>query len=186
MTTINAVGNGLSGATGTGTFVGSTSPTLVTPTLGVATATSINFGGGALSTYIPNTNFTPTFTFATPGDLTVAYAIQTGIYSVVGSLVFITYTIRFTPTYTTASGSAQFASLPFTCSANGAYRLTAAISESTTWPTSSTYIYGGIPSSTSYINLNSNGSGTAAGVFSTTNLPTGTQKTVVFCGYYST
>lgn len=34
MTTINAVGNDLTGATGTGNFVGSTSPTLVTPALG--------------------------------------------------------------------------------------------------------------------------------------------------------
>jgi hypothetical protein len=43
MTTGNQVDVGLSGSTGTGTFVGSTSPTLVTPTLGVATATSIAF-----------------------------------------------------------------------------------------------------------------------------------------------
>ena len=42
MATINIIGNALSGTTGTGNFVGATSPTLVTPTLGVATATSIN------------------------------------------------------------------------------------------------------------------------------------------------
>lgn len=34
MTTINSVGNGLSGSTGSGSFVGATSPTLVTPVLG--------------------------------------------------------------------------------------------------------------------------------------------------------
>ena len=45
MTTVNSVGNGLSGSTGTVHFVGSTSPTLVTPTLGAATATSIEFSG---------------------------------------------------------------------------------------------------------------------------------------------
>lgn len=43
MTTINAVGNGLSGSTGSGNFVGATSPTLTTPTIGAATATSITF-----------------------------------------------------------------------------------------------------------------------------------------------
>lgn len=43
MTTQNIVNVGLSGITGTGTFVGSTSPTLITPTLGAATATSITF-----------------------------------------------------------------------------------------------------------------------------------------------
>ena len=42
-TTSNAVGNTLTGATGTGQFVGNMSPTLVTPTLGVATATSLEF-----------------------------------------------------------------------------------------------------------------------------------------------
>lgn len=34
MATINAVGNGLTAATGTGNFVGSNSPTLITPALG--------------------------------------------------------------------------------------------------------------------------------------------------------
>lgn len=38
MATVNAVGNGLSGATGSGSFVGSTSPSLVTPVLGVPTS----------------------------------------------------------------------------------------------------------------------------------------------------
>lgn len=42
MSTINQVGVGLSGASGTGSFAGTTSPTFTTPTLGVASATSIN------------------------------------------------------------------------------------------------------------------------------------------------
>ena len=53
MATINAVGNGLSGTTGTVNFVGSTSPTLITPTLGAATATSVAFSpttGGIIGT----------------------------------------------------------------------------------------------------------------------------------------
>lgn len=43
MTTNNAVNVGLSGSTGSGNFVGSNSPTLITPTLGSATATSLTF-----------------------------------------------------------------------------------------------------------------------------------------------
>lgn len=43
MTTNNAVNSGLSGTTGTGNFVGSTSPILITPTLGAASATSVTF-----------------------------------------------------------------------------------------------------------------------------------------------
>lgn len=43
MATNNAVNVGLSGSTGTGNFVGSNSPSLVTPNLGVSTATSMVF-----------------------------------------------------------------------------------------------------------------------------------------------
>lgn len=53
MTTNNAVNVGLSGSTGSVHFVGSTSPTFVTPTLGAATATSVTFSpttGGIVGT----------------------------------------------------------------------------------------------------------------------------------------
>jgi hypothetical protein len=53
MTTNNSVNTGLSGTTGSGNFVGSTSATLVTPTLGAATATSVTFSpttGGNVGT----------------------------------------------------------------------------------------------------------------------------------------
>jgi len=53
MATNNAVNVGLSGSIGTGNFVGSTSPTLVTPILGAATATSLAFSpttGGIIGT----------------------------------------------------------------------------------------------------------------------------------------
>jgi hypothetical protein len=53
MATSNQVNVGLSGSTGSGSFVGSTSPTLVTPVLGVATATSLTFNpttGGIVGT----------------------------------------------------------------------------------------------------------------------------------------
>lgn len=43
MATVNAVGNSLTGASGTGNFAGTTSPTFTTPNLGAATATSIAF-----------------------------------------------------------------------------------------------------------------------------------------------
>lgn len=42
MATRNMIDSPLSGTTGTGQFVGDTSPTLVTPNIGVATATTVN------------------------------------------------------------------------------------------------------------------------------------------------
>ena len=53
MSTVNSVDVPLSGSTGTGNFVGTTSPTLVTPTIGAATATSVGFSpttGGIVGT----------------------------------------------------------------------------------------------------------------------------------------
>lgn len=43
MAAINQVGNTLTGLTGTGAFVGANTPTLITPNIGVATATSLVF-----------------------------------------------------------------------------------------------------------------------------------------------
>ncbi len=53
MTTNNSVNSPLAGTTGTGNFVGSNSPTLITPTLGAAIATTIAFDpttGGLIGT----------------------------------------------------------------------------------------------------------------------------------------
>ena len=190
MATNNAVNTSLSGQTGTGAFAGSTSPiltspTLVTPTLGVASATSINFGGSALANYNEYQTFTPTFTFATPGDLSVSYSVQTGYYTRIGNMVYISYTLRFTPTYTTSAGSAYFSSLPFTANASGNFRLVVAISEATTWPASTTMLYAGIATSTTFFTITGIGSGAAAAPLTITNFPTATQKTVVVSGFYA-
>jgi hypothetical protein len=95
-----------------------TNMNLTTPTLGVATATSINFGGSTLSTYTANGTFTPVVTFATPGNLSVVYSVQTGFYSRIGNIVTAFISLSFTPTFTTASGSFQITGLPFTINAS--------------------------------------------------------------------
>lgn len=60
MATINAVGNGLSGSTGSGAFVGATSPTLVTPALGTPSSGDLQnctgYAGSALSGQVPLAN----------------------------------------------------------------------------------------------------------------------------------
>jgi hypothetical protein len=112
MTAINSVGNSLTGSTGTGAFLGSNTPTLITPVLGVSSATSINFGGGALSSYIPKSTFTPVFEFVTPGDLSVSYATQVGYYVRKGDKIYVMIKLVFTPTYTTSTGQARISGLP--------------------------------------------------------------------------
>lgn len=106
MTTINAVNNGLSGATGTGSFVGSNSPTLVTPTLGVATSTSLTFSpttNGIIGTTTNNNAIAGTvgefissvivsgsgvsFTNNTPTDLT-SISLTAGDWNVWGNIFY--------------------------------------------------------------------------------------------------
>lgn len=113
MTTNNSVNSPLSGTTGTGNFVGANTPTLITPVLGAATATSINFGGSSLGNYISETSWTPVFTFGTPGNLSVAYATQVGVYQRVGNMVMLQWYLEFTPTWTTSSGIVTITGLPF-------------------------------------------------------------------------
>jgi hypothetical protein len=79
----------VTGETGSGALVFATSPTLITPTLGVASATSINFGGGALANYIPWTSYTPTVTSSVGGDTIPVYTTNSALYSRIGDTVFI-------------------------------------------------------------------------------------------------
>lgn len=103
--------------TGTGTPVLATTPTLVTPVLGVATATSVNFGQDALNYYDEGT-WTPSFDAATPGDLALSSVTASGYYTRVGRLVAIHFRLVVTPTYTTASGAIRITGLPFTVSSD--------------------------------------------------------------------
>ena len=57
----------------------------------------------------------PDLTFATPGDLSVAYSTQVGTYTRVGNRVFINCGLVLTAfSYTTASGSLRVTGLPYT------------------------------------------------------------------------
>ena len=57
-------------------------------------------------------SYSPVFTFATPGDLSVVYGQQVGDYQQFGKYTIVSGRILFTPTYTTAAGAGYF-SLPF-------------------------------------------------------------------------
>ena len=90
--------------TGSGSIVLATSPTLTTPTLGVSSATSINFGQTALSYYGEGT-WTP----ALGG--TATYNGRTGTYTRIGRLVHVEANINVN---TIGTGSAIVVSgLPF-------------------------------------------------------------------------
>jgi hypothetical protein len=168
MTTINSVGTTLAGQTGTGLFVGS-----IAPTLGVVTATSINFGGSTLANYVSTTSWTPVATFVTQGNLSVAYGAQQGTYIRIGSMVIVTWVLQFIPTYTTASGTFEITGLPIVSTGGGtaAYYGTC-FSGAATYPAGTTNLTSVNLSSTSIINIYGAGSAVPNAAFTTIQLPT--------------
>lgn len=115
MAVLNQVGNSLTGLTGTGAFVGANTPTLITPALGVATATSINFGGTALSTYLQGT-WAPTL--VSSGGGTPTYTLQQGIYTQIGNRVFFSVNLVLATLGTLAAGSLTITGLPTAAAAS--------------------------------------------------------------------
>ena len=106
-------------ATGTGAPVRETSPTLVTPTLGVASATSIALGAGdALNTYIHAGTFTPEFADADSAG-NVASGTFTGSYIKTGRLVHCAIKgVNINTAGMTTTNILRIRALPFTVRAN--------------------------------------------------------------------
>lgn len=181
MATNNNVNTPLAGQTGTGAFVGDVAPTFVTPNVGVATATSLDLGGGALSSYIPTTAWTPTITFVVPGDLSVVYGVQSGTYTRVGNLVFVTIDLEFTPTYTTASGNFRIGGFPI----NPGYSEGLQIinhSSNITYPAGRTYVM--LVTATTQVIMRGIGTAVANSAFSVTQFTTGNTYSLRVSGTY--
>ena len=173
--------------TGTGAPVLANTPTLITPVLGAATATSINFGGSTLSNYVAATAFQPTFTCASPGDLSVAYTTQSGYYTLIGNVCTYSYDIVFTPTFTTASSSLFFGGLPFTV--NGTTNPASPAASIThmptlVWPTGCTMLYGVSAATGNHIAIYGQGSAVSYANLTMASLVSGTSYTFSFSGSY--
>lgn len=208
-------------------FTGSTTQTVLLPvvsTLALAQSYTIankstgevtvqSSGGNTISTIQPNTNgtfyciassgtdstvwystyvvvnatavsFTPTATFATPGDLSVAYAIQTGFYYRFGNAIFVTCTIRFTPTYTTSAGALRIAGLAISGGSTNWVLPVNISTQAVTFNALGTQVFATIPSN--YFQLNSQGSGAASSTMTVTNFPSGTEYSIIISGFYGT
>ena len=177
--TVSLLGNT---STGSGEVVLQTSPTLITPTLGAASATSINFGGSTLSNYVAAGSFTPTMTFASPGDLSVVYTTQSGEYTRIGNVVYYTLTLVATPTFTTASGNFHITSLPITVAGNAvgsSYN-----SSGITYPASTTAITPSASSGANALLLQGSGSSTGGATLTASHFSTGVQFGITCSGFY--
>lgn len=177
--TVTLLGNS---STGSGNVVLATSPSLTTPNIGAASATSINFGGSTLSNYISEGSFTPAMTFATPGNLSVSYATQTGEYTRIGSIVYYTLILTCTPTFTTSSGIFQITGLPITVAGSAVgsmYNLSGI-----TFPAGTTYLQSVASSSVNAITIYGSGTVTTGSFLTTSNFTTATVFGVVVSGFY--
>lgn len=96
-----------------------TDGTHLTPTVtGVKFRNSASADSTTLDWYEEG-SFTVTFTFDTPGDLSVVYSTQTGTFTRIGRQVFVSYNLTCTPTFTTSSGNLRIKGLPYTAVQNG-------------------------------------------------------------------
>ena len=145
----------------------------------IAATNGISFGSGngTLNFYDARTNFTPTITFSTPGDLSVVYTTQAGVYTRIGDYFWGLAIVAFTPTYTTASGTFSIAGFPY-ASASTVYGTGSSETGNTTYPAGRTYVLPRIGSSTTSVSLVSNGTGVTASSISTANMASGLAQTV--------
>jgi len=94
--------------------IAATNMNLTTPTLGAASATSINFGGTSLANYVEGT-FVPTLTGSGANPTSVTYSLQLGKYTRIGNVVKWTVNITVSAlTIGAASGNLQISGLPIT------------------------------------------------------------------------
>jgi hypothetical protein len=148
------------------------------------TADGLKFPAAAVDSANANTlddyeegTWTPTLTFATPGNLVVAYSTQAGTYTKIGRVVVLNYqTITSTFTHSTASGNFLLGALPFTPNASIAEVGTLAYAGITkaTYTSFNTLA----PFSGTTLSVFASGSGVAGVNLTTADIPTGTQKVI--------
>lgn len=107
--------------------------------------------------------WTPTFDFATPGDLSVSYSVQVGQFWRVGAILHFSLNVGFTPTFSSASGAAIL-SLPRAASAEAAQVMIpfpAYIASSIPWGSGKTSILAYVPDDGDSLVLTTHGSSTS-------------------------
>lgn len=149
-------------------------------TAGALSATSISFGGSTLNTYSQFTSWTPVFTFATPGNLSVVYAVQFGVYSRIGNIIHAIFNLSVTPTFTTASGAVNITGLPFANnSASNNIAIGTLRTNGVAWPAGTTSLVTEIQPGASLLTINACGSATGDTAFSTTQFASGVANSCI-------
>ena len=122
--------------------------------------------------------WTPAYTYATPGDLSVAYSTQVGVYTKIGRLVIASFVIvTSTHTFTTASGNNQITGLTFTSANVTSQNAYGAASWDGITKATYTDIVARLAANSATIDFVASGSAVSASVVTAANCATGTQQT---------
>jgi hypothetical protein len=130
-TTFNVISSGVKtlGVDGSGNATVSGNVVIGTAAKGIDFSANTHAAGmtSELLTWYEEGNWTPTFTFGTPGDLNIVYSSQVGKYTRIGRTVHVEMTLATsTFTHTTAAGNATINGLPFTIGGTDTTTLTGA------------------------------------------------------------
>lgn len=132
-----------------------------------------------------STSFTPTLTFATPGNLSVVYATKVGTYLRIAETVWINIQLTCTPTFTTASGNLRIASLPLTVSGASYIQLEQG-STGLTWPATVQSVFGNTSNGSTFMTVQGLRLSNSSSNFTTSAVVSGAPVTLNFSGVYLT
>lgn len=142
---------------------------------------SASAGANTLDDYEEGT-WTPAGTFTTPGDLSIAYSLQSGTYTKIGRLNQLTCALTTsTFTHTTASGDFRVTGIPFNSAADSA-------GQGIRWQgiTKANYtdVVSNFGGANAFVNFFLMGSGQSSATLGTGDMPTGGTVRASFVGTY--
>lgn len=125
--------------------------------------------------------WTPTFTFATPGNLSLsAYSVRTGRLRIDGDECKAYVALAVTPTHTTASGALTITGLPLSSSADSNYFYLGPMQFMGVTKTNYTQFVPRVNVSSNTIIFIASGSGQANDTINAADIPSGGSFSVVF------
>ncbi len=130
------------------------------------------------------TTFTPSMTFATPGDLSLASVSATGQYTRTGNRVLFSLNYTATPTFTTASGNFRLTGLPFAAADGLDGGAVSLVSGNFVWPAARTQLAWNSVAAQTYLELVGLGSAVNGTNLASTNLTSGVASQVHISGNY--
>ena len=129
-------------------------------------------------------NWTPVFTFAVPGDLSITYSVQVGRATKIGRLAVADFNISTSAfTHTTASGALTITGLPYTSVTLSDYRAMGVMLWTGITKANFTDVNSTIGSNAAVLDVVASGSGQTATTVNAADMPTG--GTVVLRGSIS-